>query len=81
MSEQPLGLIGRDRSLLNKLVKELRDAARRRYRTRGLGDSPRDRLDVYETRRGGYFEIQVELPDDRERIYRVTVELLPEDTQ
>lgn len=80
MSE-PLGLIGRDRSLLNRLVKELRACARRSYPTRGLGDSPRDRLDVYETRRGGYFEIQVQPPNDRERIYRVTVELLPEDTQ
>lgn len=79
MSE-PLGLIGRDRSLLNKLVKEIRADVGRSYPTRGLGDSQRDRLDVYETRRGGYFEIQVQ--DDRERIYRVTVELMPpEDTR
>lgn len=73
----PLGLIGRDRFLLDKLVKEIRAGVQRNYPTRGLGDSPRGRGDPYETRRGGVFDIQVQLPDDRERIYRVTVELMP----
>lgn len=72
----PLPLIGRERALLNRLVKDLRQ--RCGYATRGLGDGPRGRLDAYEQPRGGVFELLVPGDaGDRDRTYRVEVALLP----
>jgi hypothetical protein len=66
MTSEKLRLIGRDRVLADKLVKELKLAAN--HNTRG----------PYETRRGGFFD--VEMIDEQGKrtghIFRVSIELL-----
>ncbi len=66
MTSEKLRLIGRDRVLADKLVKELKATAN--HNTRG----------PYETRRGGFFDVQ--LTDEHDvptgHVFRVSIVLL-----
>lgn len=64
-----LGIIGRERALIDRLAQRLLDAAKRHY----------DYTEVKQERRGATFQVELDDPTGyfENRSARVTIELLP----